>query len=130
MALFARTERFKRWNLGLSLFLLMVRTVRGREVIDRIAQRRGFWRLYGRLSVGLVFVTMAGVTALPGWGGTPLAPSPPRHAPPPRQDPEPGPALRLRPHRPIRGARRAGDEGTPARRTDAPVRRRPGDEPT
>jgi len=83
MALFARTERFKRWNLGLSLFILMVRTVRGREVIDRIAQRRGFWRLYGRLSVGLVFVTMAGITALLVWEATLVAQIPARNAPAP-----------------------------------------------
>jgi membrane-associated protease RseP (regulator of RpoE activity) len=70
MALLARTAWFKRWNLGLSLFILMVRTVRGRELLDRIAQRRVFWRAFGAASVTMVLLAMAGITALLAWEAT------------------------------------------------------------
>ena len=70
MYFFSRTQAFQRWNLGLSLFILMVRTVRGREMLDRVAQRRRFWRGFGELSIGLVLIAMAGITALLAWEAT------------------------------------------------------------
>src|SRR5437762_10981609 len=43
---------------------LMWKTVRGRQLIDRIARRNVFWRWFGDLAIVLVAVTMVGTTVL------------------------------------------------------------------
>src|SRR5882762_4773281 len=49
---------------------LMWKTVRGRELIDRIARPARFWRYFGDLAIVLVGITMAGTTLLLLWEAT------------------------------------------------------------
>lgn len=57
-------------NLSLAGPILMWKTQKGRDAIDRIARPRRFWRFYGDLSLVLVGLTMAGVTGLLIWEAT------------------------------------------------------------
>ena len=50
--------------------LLMVKTVRGRDFIDRSARFRRTWRVFGDLSIVIVALTMIGITALLVWEAT------------------------------------------------------------
>src|SRR2546429_7634312 len=49
---------------------LMWKTLRGRQLIDRLARPKRFWRLFGDIAIVLVALTMLGTTALPPWGAT------------------------------------------------------------
>src|SRR6267378_3714528 len=49
---------------------LMWKTVRGRELIDRLARPKRFWRVFGDLAIVLVAVTMFGTTILLAWEAT------------------------------------------------------------
>src|SRR3989304_4372024 len=53
---FALSGPFLRWK-----------TRRGRRLLDRLAQRRRFWRLFGDASVAIVFLAMVSMTALLVW---------------------------------------------------------------
>jgi len=64
LVLFSRTERFKRWNLGMAGPILMVRTVQGKRLLDRLATRRRFWTAYGDASLLFVFIAMFGLFGL------------------------------------------------------------------
>ncbi len=44
--------------------ILMLRTGRGKKVLDRISRNRRFWRVYGELSIWLCFLVMIGVILL------------------------------------------------------------------
>ena len=44
--------------------ILMLRTRRGKRVLDAVSRNRGFWRAYGELSIWLCFFVMAGVVML------------------------------------------------------------------
>jgi len=44
--------------------ILMLRTGRGRRVLDRISRNRRFWRAYGEISIWLCFLVMVGVILL------------------------------------------------------------------
>ncbi len=79
----------ERWGLlsrvGLTLMgpFLMAKTLRGRALIERIAQWRG-WGAMGRVFVVLVAVTMVGMTALLAWTATLVSRIPPEAAPSPQ----------------------------------------------
>ena len=49
---------------------LMWKTVRGRQLIDRLARPARFWRFFGDLAIALVALTMAGTTILLIWEAT------------------------------------------------------------
>ena len=61
---------------------LMWKTVRGRQLIDRIAQRKVLWRWFGDIAIVLVAVTMAGTTLLLLWEATLVQSSAVRANPP------------------------------------------------
>ena len=63
--------------------LLMVKTVRGRDFIDRSARFRRLWRAFGDLSIFIVAFTMVGITALLIWEATLVSSIPPDRAPSP-----------------------------------------------
>src|SRR5256885_13627781 len=44
---------------------LMWKTLRGRQLIDRLARPKRFWRGFGDAAIGLVALTMFGTTLLP-----------------------------------------------------------------
>src|SRR5256885_13456592 len=48
----------------------MWKTIRGRELIDRLARPKRFWRVFGDLAIVLVALTMLGTTVLLAWGAT------------------------------------------------------------
>lgn len=76
----------RRARSGLSLMgpFLMLKTIRGRELIDRIAAAKRFWKVFGDVGIGLVLGTMALMTGLLVWTAI-LAPSlPPERAPTPQ----------------------------------------------
>src|ERR1700739_199429 len=49
---------------------LMWKTVRGRQLIDRLAPPKRFWRVFGDLAIVLVALTMLGTTVLLAWEAT------------------------------------------------------------
>src|SRR2546428_832459 len=49
---------------------LMWKTLRGRQLIDRLARPKRFWRLFGDIAIVLVALTMLGTTALLAWEAT------------------------------------------------------------
>src|SRR6266571_2339651 len=49
---------------------LMWKTVRGRQLIDRLARPKRFWRVFGDIAIVLVALTMLGTTALLAWEAT------------------------------------------------------------
>lgn len=54
-----------RWNATRALgIILMLRTNRGKRVLERVSQPRRFWRAYGEFSIWLCFAVMAGVLLL------------------------------------------------------------------
>lgn len=64
---------------------LMWKTVRGRQLIDRLARPVRFWRVFGDLSIVLVVITMVGTTLLLLWEAT-LVQSPAVRGNPPSPD--------------------------------------------
>src|SRR2546430_3117945 len=64
---------------------LMWKTVRGRQLIDRIARPARFWRFFGDLAIILVGITMVGTTLLLLWEAT-LVQSPAVRGNPPSPD--------------------------------------------
>src|SRR3989449_9225556 len=46
---------------------LMWKTLRGRQLIDRLARPKRFWRVVGDIAIVLVALTMLGTTAPLGW---------------------------------------------------------------
>jgi len=48
----------ERYNASAAGPLVMLRTVRGRELLDRIAKPRRFWRIYGNIGVAAAAVVM------------------------------------------------------------------------
>lgn len=64
---------------------LMWKTVRGRQLIDRLARPARFWRVFGDLSIVLVAITMVGTTLLLLWEAT-LVQSPAVRSNPPSPD--------------------------------------------
>jgi len=64
---------------------LMWKTVRGRQLIDRIARPARFWRFFGDLAIVLVGITMVGTTLLLLWEAT-LVQSPAVRGNPPSPD--------------------------------------------
>lgn len=57
-------------NLSLAGPILMWKTGRGRNLIDRLARPKRFWRAFGDLSIVLVGVTMVATTVLLLWEAT------------------------------------------------------------
>jgi membrane-associated protease RseP (regulator of RpoE activity) len=49
---------------------LMWKTVRGRNLIDRLARPKRFWRIFGDAAIILVALTMVGTTVLLAWEAT------------------------------------------------------------
>src|SRR2546422_2508982 len=49
---------------------LMWKTVRGRNLIDRLARPKRFWRIFGDVAILLVALTMVGTTVLLAWEAT------------------------------------------------------------
>src|SRR3989440_11630594 len=49
---------------------LMWKTVRGRQLIDRLARPKRFWRVFGDIAIVLVALTMLGTTVLLAWEAT------------------------------------------------------------
>ncbi len=49
---------------------LMWKTVRGRQLIDRLARPKRFWRVFGDVAFVLVALTMLGTTVLLAWEAT------------------------------------------------------------
>ena len=64
---------------------LMWKTVRGRQLIDRLARPARFWRVFGDLAIVLVGITMVGTTLLLLWEAT-LVQSPAVRGNPPSPD--------------------------------------------
>jgi len=64
---------------------LMWKTRRGRQLIDRIAQRRRFWRLFGDASIAVVFLAMVSMTVLLVWLAAVVVNVPADRAPEPQQ---------------------------------------------
>ena len=46
--------------------ILMLRTRRGKRVLEAVSSSRGFWRAYGEFSIWLCFFVMAGVVMVVG----------------------------------------------------------------
>src|SRR2546426_11820450 len=63
---------------------LMWKTVRGRQLIDRLARPKRFWRGYGDLAIVLLALTMLGTTVLLAWAAQPV-----QNPPIPRNPPSP-----------------------------------------
>lgn len=61
----------------------MIKTARGRELIDRIARRKRFWRAYGRISVGVTIGSMVALMVLLIWEAVLVFSIPPGNAPSP-----------------------------------------------
>src|SRR5881628_3432063 len=57
-------EERRSWGFALSGPFLMWKTRRGRQLLDRLATRRRFWRAFGDGSIVLVFLAMVSMTAL------------------------------------------------------------------
>src|SRR2546425_2734986 len=51
---------------------LMWKTLRGRQLIDRLARPKRFWRVFCDIPIGLVALTMVRTTGPPAWGAAPL----------------------------------------------------------
>src|SRR2546423_15115824 len=51
---------------------LMWKTVRGRQLIDRLPRPARFWRVFGDIAIILVALTVVGTTVLLFWGAPPL----------------------------------------------------------
>ena len=49
---------------------LMWKTLRGRQLIDRLARPKRFWRVFGDVAIVLVALTMFGTTVLLAWEAT------------------------------------------------------------
>src|SRR2546427_12393282 len=62
---------------------LMWKTVRGRQLIDRLARPKRFWRGFGDIAIVLLGLTMLGPTGPPAWAATPLPNAAQRGTPPP-----------------------------------------------
>ena len=72
-------------NLSIAGPILMWRTRHGRELIDRLARPKRFWRAFGDASIILVAAAMVGVTLLLIWEAS-LVTSPAIRANPPSPD--------------------------------------------
>src|SRR2546422_6716449 len=70
-------------NLVLVGPFLMVKTRRGRDLIDRASRFRRAWRGFGDLSIVLLGLTMVGITALPVLEAVLLRDNPPGRGPGP-----------------------------------------------
>lgn len=62
---------------------LMVKTVKGRQFIDRLARRKRFWIMYGRISVIVTIGSMIALTLLLTWEATLVFMIPSEYAPTP-----------------------------------------------
>src|SRR3989449_2345804 len=62
---------------------LMWKTLRGRQLIDRLARPKRFWRVFGDIAIVPVGPTKLGTTGLLAWGATPLPNTAGRNKPPP-----------------------------------------------
>jgi len=62
---------------------LMWKTVRGRNLIDRLARPKRFWRIFGDVAILLVALTMVGTTVLLAWEATLVQSAAIRGNPPP-----------------------------------------------
>lgn len=49
---------------------LMTKTKKGRDLIERLARRKGFWTVYGKISVIVTIGSMVGLTAVLIWEAT------------------------------------------------------------
>jgi len=65
-----RRKLLEKHNLSLAGPILMWKTQKGRDLIDRISRPKRFWRFFGDLSLVLVGLTMVGTTALLVWEAT------------------------------------------------------------
>ncbi len=65
-----RRKLLEKHNLSLAGPILMWKTQKGRDLIDRISRPRRFWRFFGDLSLVLVGLTMVATTALLVWEAT------------------------------------------------------------
>ncbi len=73
-------------RFGLSLMgpFLMVKTRRGRELIDRLSRAPRFWSVFGDASIGVVLATMGVMTGLLIWTATLVQRIPADRAPTPQ----------------------------------------------
>ena len=62
---------------------LMWKTIRGRNLIDRLARPKRFWRIFGDVAIFLVALTMVGTTVLLAWEATLVQSAAIRGNPPP-----------------------------------------------
>jgi membrane-associated protease RseP (regulator of RpoE activity) len=72
-----------KWNLVAAGPFLMVKTKRGRDFIDRASRFRRTWRVFGDLCIGIVGLTMVGITVLLIWEAALVWNIPPDRAPSP-----------------------------------------------
>jgi membrane-associated protease RseP (regulator of RpoE activity) len=64
----SKTGWLERHNMSLALFvIIMWRTQRGKEMIERISKHERFWRVYGNMSIIIVLVFMFMMFALLVW---------------------------------------------------------------
>src|SRR5437879_7457349 len=68
---------------------LMWKTLRGRQLIDRLARPKRFWRVFGDIALVLVALTMLGTTALLAWEATLVQNAAIRNNPPTPETPLP-----------------------------------------
>ena len=60
-----RSGKMQQWNLSLMLgFILMIRTQKGKTLLDRLGRARWFWNPFGDLGIAVVLFVMVGFTFL------------------------------------------------------------------
>ncbi len=67
----ARSGRMEKWNLSIMLgFILMIRTQRGKGLIEKISKPKRFWNVFGDFGtvftlIGMIFMTLGMLALLP-----------------------------------------------------------------
>lgn len=61
---------FEKHNMSLTGPIIMWRTQRGRDLIDRIARRKRIWNFYGRVALWICMFSMIAIMALLLWEAT------------------------------------------------------------
>ena len=64
----SKTGWLERHNMSLAMgIIIMWRTQRGKDLIERLAKRERFWRAYGNVAIGIVLLFMAVMFGLLVW---------------------------------------------------------------
>ncbi len=74
----------ERYGLGLSGPMLMWRTEKGKKLIDRIAEKKRFWEIYGNLGLIIISIAMVLILFLVAWSAYLASSIPAEQAPSPQ----------------------------------------------